>query len=126
MMIFPDPPRCLFCEDKMRESGANISGNASGLIKNNCQFYYTCTNTGCFVNADFPRYKVSVDGYGTPFEQEYAVDDIYVKVFPDQSLIYYLQGCMLLDEVRVPRAFWLNPTNICRTLDRLRLLITFS
>src|SRR5271170_1865802 len=102
-------PKCVFCDDNLYGTAIDIS---NGLPKNEGLFYYICANHGCFVHNDFPRYKISIDGRGTLFEQEYAFDDFYVKVFPDISLIYRLEGCMLTDEVRIPRALWLNPTNI--------------
>jgi hypothetical protein len=122
-MILTNPPQCVFCNDAMY--GTTI-GIWNGLPKNERLSYYICSNHGCFVNCDFPRYKVAMDSNGSLIEQEYAIDDIYVKVFPEVSFIYHLEACCLLDEVRVPRALWLNSTNIEKTLDTLKLMIMLS
>ena len=126
MMDFPEAPKCLFCEDVMRDIGSNLSGVGGVLIKNQCVFFFTCINESCWVFNDFRRYKVHIDGYGTILYQEYSIDNFYVKVFPDVSLIYRLEACFLKDEVRVPRPLWLNPTNIPQTLDKLKLMVIMS
>lgn len=133
MILFPKPPQCIFCDDTMNLYSSNVkvdwddSGLDQCLVKEQCQFYYVCINESCFVNNDFARYKISLDGYDNPFEQEYTIDDtIYVKVFPNTTLLYYLQGYFLMDEVRIPRAMWLNPTNISQTLTTIKTLIIFS
>lgn len=126
MNDFPEHPRCIFCEDIMRDIGSNLSGVGGVLIKSQCRFFFTCANESCWVLNDFRRFRVDLDGYGNTLYQEYSIDNFYVKVFPDVSLIYRLEACFLQDEVRVPRALWLNPTNIPQTLDKLKLLVTFS
>lgn len=126
MNDIPETPDCIFCEDIMRDIGSNISSVDGVPIKDRCLFYYSCINESCMVNNDFRRYRVNLDGYGNMVYQEYSMDNLYVKVFPKVTLIYRLEACFLHDEVRVPRALWLNHRNIPETLDKLRLMITFS
>lgn len=89
-------------------------------------FKYCCTSIACMVNNDFPRYIEIVDVNGHIVKQEYAVGNFYVKVGEDISLVYKLISCMLQDEVKIARALWLNPENSEQTLDKLKMLITFS
>lgn len=127
MIKVGDFPKCIFCDDHMRDTGGTISGQNGQMNRELCRFYFDCINDSCLVIKDFQRYKIVVDGYGNLINQEYAItDDIYVKVFKDTSLIYHMIASMLVDEIRVPRALWLNPTNIPQTLTKLRTLITFS
>ena len=89
-------------------------------------YQYSCNSINCMVNNDFPRYLCGTDKDDNVCWQEYALGDFYVKVSDYGSLIYKLTSCMLEDEVKISRPLWLNPTNFDHTLDKLKLMVTFS
>lgn len=125
MIKVSDFPKCIFCEDTMPQPYVGGYLDSDKIVRN--RWYYACFNQSCLVRSDFPRYHIAVDWRDAMFEQEYAItDDIYVKVFQEASLIYHMHGAMLTGEIKIPRALWLNPTNIPQTLTKLRTLIMFS
>lgn len=112
---------CPFCQNELYRDGHEYIGNSGWYFK------YSCNSIMCMVNNDFPRYKLTVkESDNSISEREYALGDFYVKVSPTRTLIYKLVFCMLNDEVKIERALWLNPTNFDHTLDKLKLMVTFS
>ena len=109
---------CLFCQQELHFDGYNYGER--------WLFKYACNSINCMVDRDFPRYLCSLDPDNNISSREYALGKFYVKVRQDYSLIYQLKSCMLMDEVWIPRALWLNSRNLERTLDTLRLCVTFS
>ena len=125
--------KCPFCDCEMKH-GFMCGGGISN--------HYMCDNTSCWVNGEFSRYIAQTDNDDRVVQEDYALGDFYVKVFAapslilhncdatclheDISLIYRMVSYMLVDEVKVPRALWLNPINTAATLDKLRTLIMFS
>lgn len=109
---------CPFCREKLYCEGWFDDDN-----------YLTnyCTNIQCLVNNDYSRYrcKVSKTG-GKVLSEEYQLDPFYVKVTETETCIYRINHCVLEDEVKVPRCIMINPEKIDETLDKLKLLITFS
>lgn len=87
---------------------------------------FSCQEHSCWVFGEFPRYLSAVNG-DRMTHQEYALDNkFYVKVFENYSLIYQMVSFMLVGEIKIPRAIWLNMTNIPATLDKIKTIITFS
>jgi hypothetical protein len=112
---------CPFCENELYKEGHKYIGNDGWYSK------YTCSSIACMVNNDFPRYKILVSELDHSIEeQEYAIEDFYVKVSEHGSHIYKLISCMLNDEVSIARPIWLNPTNFEETLDKLKIMVMFS
>lgn len=109
---------CPFCQDIMYE-------NDRRLITGQVVKKYACHNDSCAVNNDISRYHFStIDG--KIYKEEYALGNFYVKVFLEGSYIYRLNHCFLEGEISVPRPLWLNVTNTAETLDKLKLMATFS
>jgi hypothetical protein len=104
---------CLFCDRPMHLTTAHWS-------------HYRCNEIDCWYKGEFSRYVVVVNDNGEIATQEYSLGSYYVKIYPSGSVIYRLVGYVLVDGVVVPRAFWLNPTNIDATLDKLKMCVTFS
>jgi len=90
----------------------------------------SCHNFECYVPGEFPRYLAVLDEQGEVVSREYAIGTYYVKVYRSESgghcSVYRLEGLLLLDEVEVERAIWLNVENTDATLTRLRTLLTFA
>jgi len=108
---------CLFCKQDM---------NVGERTKLDFFYRYTCYSIECMVNNDFPRYICGTDKEGSVCWQEYALGSFYVKVSDNGCLIYRLESCMLTNEIKIARPLWLNPTNFDHTLDKLKLMVTFS
>ena len=108
---------CLFCQQEMWTDEHK---------KLDFFYRYSCNSIACMVNSDFPRYICSTDKDGAICWQEYALGNFYVKVSDNGRLIYKLISCMLDGEVKIARPLWLNPTNLDYTLDKLKLMVTFS
>lgn len=110
---------CPFCHQEMYFDGYVLGeeGECEG---------YSCNTISCLVNTEFPRYKCVVDADKAMVQQEYCIEDIYVKAYSDCSLIYHLISCALHDQVLIQRSLFVNPTNIRQTLDKLRMLVMFS
>jgi hypothetical protein len=87
---------------------------------------FSCQEQSCWVFGEFPRYLGTLmDDVIT--QQEYALENkLYVKVYQNSSVIYEMVNYMLVGEIRIPRSLWLNPINIPETLDKIKMLITFS
>jgi hypothetical protein len=119
MLYSPKIAKCVFCDDRM--TYVSESHQLTHL-------YYSCHNDSCLVNHDFSRYKIEIDTDEKLINQEYAIDKFYVRVYSEHndSLIYRMQSCMLEDEIKIPRALWLNSTNIVQTLTTIKTLIMFS
>jgi hypothetical protein len=110
---------CPFCERPLAMS--ILYGNKTFNWKT-----FRCSEVSCWVNEEFPRYLGTINGDGNFETQEYALGPYYVKVYPTGSCIYKMISCMLMDEVKVPRALWLNVTNTDATLDKLKMCVIFS
>jgi len=109
---------CLFCQQEMHKEPK---------VPIDDLFYdYRCFSIACMVNNDFPRYICGTDSGGKICWQEYALGGFYAKVSDMGTSIYGLRSAMLVDEVRIDRPLWINSTNLDWTLDKLKLLITFS
>lgn len=110
---------CPFCHNELYFDGYVLGdeGECEG---------YSCNTIACLVNTEFPRYKCVVNDIKALTQEEYCIEDIYVKVYPEYSLIYHLVSCALKDQVQIQRSLFLNPTNIRQTLDKLRMLVMFS
>ena len=110
---------CVFCNKEMWMEEKVSDGDDL--------FYdYRCFSIACMVNNDFPRYICGTDKEGNICWQEYALGKLYAKVSDFGTRIYALRASMLLDEVKVPKPFWLNSTNSEWLLDKLKLWVTFS
>lgn len=110
---------CPFCLQVMYFDGY-VLGDAG-----ECESY-SCNSIACLVNTEFPRYKCVIDTDKVMVQEEYCIQDIYVKVYEDYSLVYHLVSCSLRDQLQIQRRLFLNPTNIRQTLDKLRMLVMFS
>jgi hypothetical protein len=92
-----------------------------GINEEDGKFHkYSCRSIACMVNNDFPRYLDVRTYNGKIIEQEYATGSFYAKVFPDQTKIYRLMSCMLVDEVKIEQPLWLNSINFENTLDKVQ------
>jgi len=98
---------CLFCQQEMWVDNYQVIKTIS------------CNSIDCMVNNDFSRYRCGTDTLDKLCWQEYALGHLYVKVNDNGTSIYRLVSCMLVEEVKVPQALWLNPINLEATLDRL-------
>lgn len=92
---------------------------------------FACRWVHCTVNNDIPRYYcmiVKTDTSNRLLEEEYAIDNLYIIVdgLNQTTKIYKLDSCILLDEIKINRAEWLNHKNLETTLDRLKIVIMFS
>jgi hypothetical protein len=87
---------------------------------------FACNESSCWVDGEFPRYMGLLDENNKMISQEYALESFYAKVYPEGTCIYRMMHCMLMDEVKIPRALWLNLTNTDATLDKLKFCVTFS
>ncbi len=86
-----------------------------------------CTNIQCLVNNDYSRYRCRVRPSDEKIlVQEYQLDPFYVIATETETSIYRINHCVLEDKVTVPRSIMINPEKISETLDKLKLLITFS
>jgi hypothetical protein len=79
-----------------------------------------CFSIKCMVNNDFPRYICGTDKDDNICWQEYAAGQFYVKVSDEGTRVYRLISCMLTEDIKVPEALWLNPTNFDATLDKVQ------
>ncbi len=102
--------KCLFCHQKMYLEEYTI-GDTS--------LKYHCSSIKCMVNNDFTRYICILDEDYKLCHQEYAFGGFYVKVNKNGTLIYKLNSCILLDEVKVPQSLWLKPSNYKQRLDKM-------
>lgn len=90
-----------------------------------------CINESCWVDGEFPRYKCSVAIKGEDgllLSENFALDNLYVQCnsWAGTTTISKLKHCALIDEVVVPRLIWLNVKNFEATLDKLKIMVTFS
>jgi hypothetical protein len=111
--------KCPFCEDDLKNGGDVFADG--GRYE-----HMYCENESCHVFGEFTRYIAIVDKDEKLFRQEYSIGNFYVKVFPEVSIIYKMKSFLLTNEVRIPRALWLNPINTAETLDKLKFCVTFS
>ncbi len=111
---------CPFCHEKLYHSeDFHIDGVAISS--------YYCTNIQCLVNNDYSRYRCRVRKADRKILlEEYQLDPFYVIANETETRIYRINHCILQDEVKVPRSIMINPKKISETLDKLKLLITFS
>ena len=115
-------PKCPFCERPVKRSTY-----AKGILPNILAYTsVSCNEESCWVEGEFPRYMELLDERGNMLSQEYALDTFYAKVYPNGTCIYRMMSCMLMDEVKIQRALWLNLTNTDATLDKLKFCVTFS
>lgn len=90
---------------------------------------FICREYSCIIpDGQFPRYSVIVDNLEKIIQQEYVLNDFYVKVYsnPDSSIIYKLVRFLLTDEVVIPRALWLNTNDMSITLATIKTISLFS
>ncbi len=81
---------------------------------------YRCFSIQCMINNDFPRYICLTDKDGNLCSQEYSGHNFYAKVSDQGTTIYRLRSAMLTEDVKVPEALWINPTNFEEALDKLQ------
>lgn len=115
-------PNCPFCKRPLKLAQYVMSQ----LTNNTHCISFVCEDLSCRVDGEFPRYLGLISEYGDMMSQGYALGSFYVKVYPGGTCIYRLMSYMLMDEVKIPRAMWLNLTNTDATLDKIRTLIIFS
>lgn len=116
--------KCPFCKEELYNDGLK---HMPGKYEEDGEFtQYTCRSFMCMINNDFPRYKDVLDCNGRIVLQEYGVGKYYVKVSPEGTSVYGLISYLLVNEVKIARAIWLNVTNWQETLDKLNILVTFS
>lgn len=90
---------------------------------------FICMNDDCIlVDGKFPRYSAVIDNNGNIIRQQYALGGYYVKVYynPDYSTVHKLTKFILIDEVKVPRALWLNKDDMNITLFTIKTIVLFS
>lgn len=113
---------CPFCNKPLWQTGRQFVEDGNNIN------YYACWNKECLADKDFPGYKCSQSQENILDTEEYAIASFYVKVDAksNTSKIYKLVSCVLLDEIQIPRALWLNPKNFDETLDKLKFCVIFS
>lgn len=112
---------CPFCQTKLSVVGSKWRSNFEPLL----QFFY-CVEADCLDLGAFARYSINVTAEGDIIEQTYILDNFYVKVNSEVTRIWKKRYYDLTDEVKIPRAIWLNPINIEATLDKLKLMVIMS
>lgn len=110
---------CPFCHQKMWFDGYVLGEHGE------CESF-ACNSIPCLVNTEFPRYKCVVNKASKLVQEEYCIEDIYVKAYEDYTLIYKLMSCALQDQIQIQRTLFLNRTNIQQTLDKLKMMVIFS
>lgn len=114
--------KCPFCERPVKLNRYMLKADSLDKI----YISFQCAEPSCWVDGEFPRYMGLFNDKGEWLSQEYALGTFYAKVYPTGTCIYRMMSCMLMDEVKIPRALWLNLTNTDATLDKIRTLIIFS
>lgn len=110
---------CPFCHQEMYFDGYVLDERGE------CESY-ACNSIPCLVNTEFPRYKCVLTKSSELVQEEYCIEDIYVRAYHGFALIYHLVSCALQDQILIQRPLFLNRTNIRQTLDKLRMLVMFS
>lgn len=112
---------CLFCQQEMNDFAESMMDSRVLDTK------YVCCNMDCWVDRDFPRYVCFVNnGDATPYYQEYALGNFYVKTGRLVASIFRLEHSCLFDEVRILRPLPLNAINSAETLDKLKMMAMLS
>ena len=115
--------KCPFFKYDMFET--DYYGGTSHII-NGIHRSFRCKNNECLYLNQVSKYIEIVDINNVILQQEYILDSFYVKVFSDHSRIYRIIKYMLIDEIRVPRALWLNIEDMNITLTTIKTFILFS
>lgn len=113
--------KCVLCQCELRFTAAWTDQQDKGPFTKRKLFQ--CNE--CRVD-DLSKYREVLDDNLDLVQQEYRLGNFYVMVFPHRSSILRIDGYDLRDEIKIPRALWLNSSNIDATLDKIKLLVTFS
>lgn len=87
---------------------------------------YECTDAKC-LNDDMPRYKMTwVDG--KIVTRTIQFDDIHVAIdyLNDTTIVSKLMACFLMNSIRFPKAIEWYDDEPAKTLEKIKLLLTFS
>lgn len=114
--------KCPFCERPLKVTRLYGKTNDPAHMFSS----FVCAEESCWIDKEFPRYMGTINDNGELGSEEYAVGKFYAKVYPTGTCIYRMMSHVLMDEVRIPRALWLNLTNTDATLDKLKFCVTFS
>jgi hypothetical protein len=90
--------------------------------------YQECWSDNCTFHK-MPRYKCSIDNDSQSLELEaFILEEFYVQVNYKLNFtkIHKLDVVVLSDTVPIEQAISFNLKNLKQTLDKLRMLVTFS
>jgi hypothetical protein len=115
---------CPFCHHPLLESLC-YKPPKFNKIKNKSLY---CNAENCLIEGDMPRYSIYLNDDSEMVNETYYIKPYYVQASCEENLtiVSVLNVIVLLDSVVIPRCLNLNFDDINFTLEKIKVLMTFS